>query len=52
MYEYGLLNLVYVNNDCKQLRELLGKNKDVVNDLKRISKIKEMIFYQILHYLP
>lgn len=52
MYEYGLLNLVYVNNNCKELEELPRKTKDVVNDLKRISKTKEIIFIRFFIICP
>lgn len=52
MCEYGLLNLVYVNSKCKELEELPGKTKDVVNDLKRISKTKEIIFIRFFTICP
>ena len=52
MFEYGFLNLVYVSDDCRKIKELLEKNVEVVNDLKRIYKTKEMIFCQNPHCLP
>ena len=52
MFEYGFLNLVYVSDDCRKIKELLEKIVEVVNDLKRISKTKEMIFFKILTACP
>lgn len=53
MFEYTFFNLVYVNNDCRELEEHLEKIKKASNDLKRIisgnnkAKTKEMIFSKI-----
>ena len=52
MFEYGFLNLVYVSDDCKEIKELPAKVAEVVNDLKRISKTKEIIFVNILTACP
>ena len=48
MFEYGFLNHVCVSDDCRELKELSKKITKAVNDLKRISKTKEMIFIKIL----
>ena len=48
MFEYSFLNLIYVSDDCREIKELLEKITEAVNELKRISKIKEMIFIKIL----
>ena len=52
MFEYDFLNFIYVGDDCREIKELLEKITEVVNDLKRISKTKEMIFIKILTACP
>ena len=48
MFKYGFLNLVYVSDDSKEIKELPAKVAEAANDLKRISKTKEIIFVKIL----
>ena len=48
MFEYGFLNLVYVSDDCREIKELPAKVAEAANDLKRISKTKEIISVKIL----
>ena len=52
MFEYGFLNLVYVSDDCREIKELPTKVAEGINDLKRMSKTKEMIFVKILTACP
>ena len=33
MFEYGFLNIVYVSDDCKKIKDLLEKITEADNDL-------------------
>lgn len=47
MFDYDFLSLVYVNDDSRELEELLEKKiKEVANDMKKIYRKKQKVIYE------
>lgn len=51
MVEYGFINLIYVNGDCRELEMLPKKSKKVSSILKGYPRQNKQFFCQILHCL-
>ena len=52
MFKYGFLNLVYVSDDCKEIKKLLAKVVEAATNLKMISQTKDIDFIKILTACP